>query len=47
MHLILSKAGLKKLLRGYELPMGYLGRGYQAGKEHQGCINKDPKDAVS
>ena len=44
MPFILSEAGLRPLPRGYELPMGYLGRGYQAGKEHQIYIRRTPDD---
>ncbi|MCP4746783.1 MAG: hypothetical protein GY874_11680 [Desulfobacteraceae bacterium] len=43
MTFILSKAGLRPLPRGYEVSMGYLGRGYRAGNEDQIDIRTTPE----
>jgi hypothetical protein len=43
MPFILSKAGLETLPRGYNLPMGYLGRGYRVRKELQIDIRTTPE----
>jgi hypothetical protein len=43
MPFVLSKSGLRPLPRGYELPMGYLGRGYRARNEDQVDMRTTPE----